>query len=69
VLTSLSPDRDPARATVTDCFDDTHWREYKTSGGPAENAAGGRRATTAALVRTAGTWKVTQITVGKTGTC
>jgi hypothetical protein len=69
VVTSLSPDRDPARATVTDCFDDTHWREYKTSGGPAKNAAGGRRDTTAELVRTAGTWKVTQITVGKTGTC
>jgi hypothetical protein len=69
VVTSLSPDRDPTRATVTDCFDDTHWLEYKTSGAPAKNTAGGRRATTAELVRTAGTWKVTQITVGKTGTC
>ena len=69
VVTSLSPNPDPTRATVTDCFDDTHWLEYKTSGGLAKNAAGGRRATTAELVKAAGTWKVTQITVGKTGTC
>ena len=69
MVTSLSPDRDPTRATVTDCFDDTHWVEYKASGGLAKNSAGGRRATTAELVLSEGTWKVTQITVGKTGTC
>jgi hypothetical protein len=69
VVTSLSPNPDPTRATVTDCFEDTHWLEYKTSGGLAKKTAGGRRATTAELVKTAGTWKVTQITVGKTGTC
>jgi hypothetical protein len=57
------------RATVVDCFDDTHWLEYKTSGGLAKNAPGGRRATTAILVKTSGTWKVTQLTVGKAGTC
>jgi hypothetical protein len=69
VVTSASPSPDPTRATVSDCFDDSHWLEYKTSGGRAKNTAGGRRATTAELVKTAGTWKVTQITVKKTGTC
>lgn len=65
VITSSSPNR----AKVVDCFDDTHWLEYTTSGRLAKNTPGGRRATTAQLVRTSGTWKVTQLTVGKTGTC
>jgi hypothetical protein len=69
VVTSLSPERDPTRATVVDCFDDTHWVEYQTSGKPANNAPGGRRATTAQLTKTSGTWKVDQLTIGKTGTC
>jgi len=64
-VTSSSADR----ATVTDCFDDTHWLEYKTSGALAKNAPGGRRATTAELVRRSGVWKVDQLSVGKVGTC
>lgn len=69
VVTSLSPADDPTKANVTDCFDDTHWLEYRTAGGLAKNTPGGRRATTAQLVKHAGTWKVTQLVVGKTGTC
>jgi hypothetical protein len=69
VVTSLSPDRDPTAATVADCFDDTHWVEYKTSGGLAKNAPGGRRSTTAQLVKASGTWKVDRLTIMKTGTC
>ena len=69
MVTSLSPEPNPSRATVVDCFDDTHWLEYKTSGGLAKNTPGGRRATTAQLVKTSGTWKVDQLTIGKTGTC
>ncbi len=65
VVTSSSPNR----VTVVDCFDDTHWLEYKTSGGLAKNTPGGRHATTAELVNTSGTWKVTQLGIGKTGTC
>lgn len=68
-LTSLSPATDPTRGTVSDCFDDTHWVEYKTSGGLAKNTPGGRRKTTAVLAKKDGVWKVTQITVGATGTC
>jgi hypothetical protein len=64
-VTSSSTDR----ATVTDCFDDTHWLEYKTSGGLAKNTPGGRRTTTATLIRMSGVWKVDQLSVGKVGTC
>ena len=69
LVSSLSPDRDPSRATVVDCFDDTHWLEYETSGKLAKNGAGGRRSTTAQLIKTSGTWKVDRLTIGKTGTC
>lgn len=68
-VTSLTPSVDPTHATVADCFDDTHWVEYKVTGGLAKNAPGGRRATTADLVMKDGVWKVTQITIGNTGTC
>jgi hypothetical protein len=69
VVASLSPSASPTRAMVTDCFDDTHWVEYKTSGGLAKNAPGGRRATTADLKNVGGVWKVTFLSVGATGTC
>ena len=68
-VTSLSPTGAPTRATITDCFDDSNWLEYNASGGLAKNAPGGRRSTTAQLVKTGGTWKVDQLTVGATGTC
>ena len=68
-ITSLTPAGNPTKATVTDCFDNTHWIEYKTSGGLEKNAPGGRRSTTADLVRMGRTWKVTQLTIRATGTC
>ncbi len=68
-VTALSPSGAPTSATVVDCFDDTHWVEYKATGGLAKNAPGGRRATSAHLQESHGVWKVTQITVGATGTC
>jgi hypothetical protein len=69
MVTSLSPEPDPSLGTVGDCFDDTHWVEYQTTGKLAKNGPGGRRATTAQLVKRSGTWKVDQITIGKPGTC
>jgi hypothetical protein len=68
-VSSLSPSGDPANATVADCFDDTHWIEYTTSGGPAKNARGGRRSTTAVLRKSHGIWKVTQLSIRAAGTC
>jgi len=68
-IVSLEPTGEPTHATVTDCVDDSHWIEYKTSGGLAKNAPGGRRDTTASLKKSAGVWKVDKLTVGATGTC
>jgi hypothetical protein len=68
-VTSLAPAQDPKRASIADCFDNTHWIEYKTAGGRAKNSAPGRRATTAVLERIDGTWKVAQLTILATGTC
>jgi hypothetical protein len=68
-VTSLTPAADPTQATITDCFDDTHWLEYKSTGGLVDNTPGGRRATTAILVDTNGSWTVTQLAVQATGTC
>jgi hypothetical protein len=65
VVTSSSADR----ATVTDCVDDARWLEYKTSGGLADNPPGGRRATSAEVIRESGVWKVDELSVGKVGTC
>ncbi len=68
-ISSLTPAGHPTRATVTDCFDDAHWLEYTTSGARAKNTPGGRRATTADLIMSRGTWKVTELAVGSVGSC
>jgi hypothetical protein len=68
-VATLTPAGNPTQASVTDCYDDTHWLEYTASGALAKNNPGGRRATAADLVKKAGTWKVSQLTVQATGTC
>jgi hypothetical protein len=68
-VTSLTPTATPTQATITDCVNDTHWLNYKSSGGLANNTPGGRHATTAIVVDTAGTWKVTQLALQSVGTC
>jgi len=68
-IASLTPAGNPTLASVTDCFDDSQWLEYTTTGALAKNTPGGRRATTADLVKKAGTWKVSDITIQATGTC
>jgi hypothetical protein len=68
-VSSLTPATNPTKASITDCFDDTHWIEYKTNGKLQKNAPGGRRSTTADLVRIGRTWKVSELTVRATGTC
>jgi hypothetical protein len=68
-ISSLTPAANPTKASITDCFDNTHWVEYKTNGKLQKNAPGGRRATTAELVRMGSTWKVTELTIRATGTC
>jgi hypothetical protein len=68
-ISSLTPAANPTKASITDCFDNSHWIEYKTNGTLQKNAPGGRRSTTANLVRIGGTWKVTELTIRATGTC
>jgi 1,6-anhydro-N-acetylmuramate kinase len=68
-VASLTPAGSPTQATVTDCFADTHWLEYTSTGALAKNTSGGRRVTTAHLLRKAGTWKVSDLTIEATGTC
>jgi hypothetical protein len=68
-VSSLTPAANPTKASITDCFDNTRWIEYKTNGKLQKNAPGGRRSTTADLVRTGSTWKVTELTIRATGTC
>ena len=68
-VTSLSPATGPTQATITDCFDDTHWLEYKTSGGLVNKIPGGHRATEAIVQESAGVWKVSALVVHVVGTC
>jgi hypothetical protein len=68
-VTSLSPATAPTEATIVDCFDDTHWLEYKTSGGLVNKIPGGHHATEAIVQESAGVWKVSALVVHVAGTC
>ena len=68
-VTSLTPGGDPTQATISDSFSDTHWLEYKKTGGLQNHVPGGRHATTAIVVDGGGIWKVTQLAVQASGTC
>jgi len=68
-VTSLSPATNPTQASISDCFDDTRWLEYKTNGALANNTPGGHHATTAIVQESAGTWKVSMLAVQASGTC
>ena len=68
-VTSLKPTADPTTATIRDCFDDTHWLNYKAAGGLQDKVPGGHRLVTATLSHAGGAWKVTQLNTGAEGTC
>jgi hypothetical protein len=68
-VTSLTPPANPGKARVTDCADDTRWREYSTSGRPVPGVPTGHRHIYAWLQLFGGTWKVTWVVVEKAGTC
>lgn len=69
LVRSVAPPGEPTRVVVVDCFDDTHWLNYKTSGGLQDHVPGGRHATTAVLSKDNGVWKVTELAVRASGTC
>lgn len=68
-VTSLSPTAYPTQATITDCFDDTHWLEYTSSGDLLDSVPGGHHATTAILQESNGVWKVCALVLQDSGTC
>jgi hypothetical protein len=68
-VTSLSPATDPIEATITDCVDDTHWLEYRTSGVLVNNTPGGHHATAAVVQESAGVWRVSALVVQSLDTC
>ena len=68
-VTSVSPTGSPTQATVSDCFSDIHWLDYKRSGGLVDHLPGGRHATSAIVVEQNGIWKVVQLAIQRSGTC
>ena len=66
---NLSPPSNPTTAQIVDCFDDTHWLNYKVTGGLQNNVPGGLHHTTATVTKINGVWKVTQLHVEAPGTC
>lgn len=68
-VTSMSPSDQPTTADILDCFDDTHWLNYRATGGLEDNIPGGHRRVTAVVTRQPAGWKVMELSVGNEGTC
>ena len=68
-VTALTPADNPAAATIADCFDDSHWLNYKPNGQLQDDVPGGKHNTTATVGNLDGTWKVTRLQVQGVGTC
>jgi hypothetical protein len=68
-VVSVSPSSNPTTAHIVDCFDDTHWLNYKVTGGLQNNVPGGLHHTTATVTDIDGAWKVTELHVEASGTC
>jgi hypothetical protein len=68
-VTGLMPQENPTTVTISDCVDDSHWLDYKENGALADNAPGGRHATTATVADNNGIWMVTQLAIQASGTC
>jgi hypothetical protein len=68
-VTGMTPAADPDSSSVTDCADDSRWRQYTTSGKPASGAPAGRHRIYAQLQLFSSVWKVTSLVVEKAGTC
>lgn len=67
--TEARPADAPTEVTILDCVNDEKWLVYKASGGLADDEPGGKHQTTAAVVRSGGTWKVKSFELGRSGTC
>ena len=68
-VVSVSSLSNPTTAQIVDCFDDTHWLNYKVTGGLQNKVPGGLHHTTATVTKINGVWKVTRLHVEASGTC
>jgi hypothetical protein len=68
-VAGMTPAGHPDSSSVTDCADDSRWRQYTTSGQPASGAPAGRHRIYAQLRLFSSVWKVTNLVVEKAGTC
>jgi hypothetical protein len=70
-VTKITPVDAPTSIDVQDCYDDAATHVVRASPGPPyQDTPGGRRLCVATVERQAeGTWKVTQFSLGKVGTC
>jgi len=68
-VTGVTPAANPDSSSVTDCADDSRWRQYTTAGKPASGAPAGRHRIYARLRLFSSVWKVTSLVVEKAGTC
>lgn len=68
-VTGMTPAGSPDSSSVTDCANDSRWRQYTTSGQPASGAPVGRHRIYAQLRLFSSAWKVTSLVVEKVGTC
>jgi ketosteroid isomerase-like protein len=65
----MTPAANPDSSSVTDCADDSQWRQYTTAGKPAAGAPSGRHRIRARLQLFTTAWKVTYLVVEKAGSC
>ena len=68
-VTRMTPASSPDSARLTDCANDTHWREYSLSGRKVSGSPAGNHRIYAWLRLFGSTWKVTYVVVEKAGTC
>jgi len=68
-VTGMALAGNPGTSDVTDCADDTRWRQYTTSGKPASGVPAGRHRIYAQLRLFGTAWKVTNLVVEPAGTC
>jgi hypothetical protein len=68
-VTSAQPSSAPTHVKIVDCFDDTHWLNYKSTGGLQDKIPGGHRRVTAVAIKQQFGWKVTELSVGDEGSC
>ncbi len=70
-VTEITPADAPTSIGIQDCYDDGATHVVRASPGPPyQDTPGGKRLCVATVERQAdGTWKVTQFSLGKVGTC